>query len=164
MFKERLLKTILSELVCIKQQTMSSAQQAYDTATNAENKAENKYDTLGLEAAYLAEGQSLRVLQNERDIKAYELIKPECFSNGQPVRIGALITLLDEQGSTTVLFLGPSSGGLSVRFADQNEELNVKVITPSSPIGSVLLGKVEGEEVKLHIGHNTVTYEIMAVV
>ena len=33
---------------------------AHETATHEENVAENKYDTLGLEAAYLATGQARR--------------------------------------------------------------------------------------------------------
>ena len=33
---------------------------AHETATHEENIAENKYDTLGLEAAYLATGQARR--------------------------------------------------------------------------------------------------------
>ncbi len=35
-----------------------AAQTAYETATHEENIAENKYDTLGLEASYLAAGQA----------------------------------------------------------------------------------------------------------
>ena len=38
-----------------------AAQTAYETATHEENIAENKYDTLGLEASYLATGQARRV-------------------------------------------------------------------------------------------------------
>jgi hypothetical protein len=37
-----------------------AAQTAYETATHEENIAENKYDTLGLEASYLAAGQAKR--------------------------------------------------------------------------------------------------------
>lgn len=35
-----------------------AAQTAYEAATHEENIAENKYDTLGLEASYLATGQA----------------------------------------------------------------------------------------------------------
>ena len=34
---------------------------SHEAATHAESKAENKYDTRGLEAAYLADGQRKRV-------------------------------------------------------------------------------------------------------
>eukprot|EP01034_Spumella_vulgaris_P013642 gene13642-17415_t len=41
-------------------QAEQAAQAAHETATHEENIAENKYDTLGLEAAYLAVGQVRR--------------------------------------------------------------------------------------------------------
>ena len=41
-------------------QAEQAAQAAHETATHEENIAENKYDTLGLEAAYLATGQVRR--------------------------------------------------------------------------------------------------------
>ena len=45
----------------------AAAKRAHDTATSEENVAENKYDTLALEAAYLAQGQSQRVVQCQSD-------------------------------------------------------------------------------------------------
>ena len=42
-------------------QTELAARAAHEAATHEENIAENKYDTLGLEAAYLATGQARRV-------------------------------------------------------------------------------------------------------
>jgi len=50
MNKKRLVEQIIFELTTLLQQTVQAAQQAYDTATSEENVAENKYDTLGLEA------------------------------------------------------------------------------------------------------------------
>ena len=41
-------------------QAEQAARAAHETATHEENIAENKYDTLGLEAAYLATGQARR--------------------------------------------------------------------------------------------------------
>lgn len=41
-------------------QAEQAVRAAHETATHEENIAENKYDTLGLEAAYLAAGQARR--------------------------------------------------------------------------------------------------------
>ena len=38
-----------------------------EAATNEESKAENKYDTRGLEASYMAQAQSLRVSELKKD-------------------------------------------------------------------------------------------------
>ena len=48
-----------------------AAQTAYEAATHEENVAENKYDTLGLEASYLATGQARRVEAIRPALKRY---------------------------------------------------------------------------------------------
>ena len=63
MNKKLLQKHILTALETNHQTAISATQQAHDTATHEENIAENKYDTLGLEAAYLAHGQAQRQAQ-----------------------------------------------------------------------------------------------------
>lgn len=61
MNKQSVYQLILQQLQDDLQIILRAAQTAYETATHEENIAENKYDTLGLEAAYLAAGQSRRV-------------------------------------------------------------------------------------------------------
>ena len=71
MDKWLLLDAIVGEITSALDNSLAAAEEARATATNKENAAENKYDTLGLEAAYLAHGQSERVLQLEGDLAAY---------------------------------------------------------------------------------------------
>ena len=54
MDKELLHKKILAELNRLCQDAIEAAMQAYKTATHEENIADNKYDTLGLEASRFA--------------------------------------------------------------------------------------------------------------
>ncbi len=56
LLQQRVLKRLAEDLVQVEQ----AAREAHETATHEENIAENKYDTLGLEAAYLATGQARR--------------------------------------------------------------------------------------------------------
>ncbi len=51
---------------------LHASHQAHQSATHCESKAENKYDTLGLEAAYLAHGLSVRAQQLQRAISVSE--------------------------------------------------------------------------------------------
>ena len=74
MNKKLLAETLLIALSDVHQSAVDAAKRAYDTATDNENVAENKYDTLALEAAYLAQGQSLRVEQCEADLIAFKEI------------------------------------------------------------------------------------------
>ena len=163
--KSDIIDCILSELERIRAQTILAAKQAYETATAAENKAENKYDTLGLEAAYLAEGQSRRVQQCEEDILAYKKMPVISFSEETPIQQGAFIKLLDQNNVEYYFFLGPVAGGLSVSFAlDKKLTINFKLITAQSPIGKALISLKVGDELDLKLGHNNLIYEIMALV
>ena len=61
MDKKTLLRLITEKLAAVLEVAVRAAQTAHETATHEENGAEKMYDTLGLEAAYLAAGQSRRV-------------------------------------------------------------------------------------------------------
>lgn len=54
-YKRQLIEHLVLGLEANYQTVLSAAKRAYSTATDRANIAENKYDTLGLEAAYLAE-------------------------------------------------------------------------------------------------------------
>lgn len=56
MNKQDVLQRIIDKLNIDLDIAERAAQTAYETATHEENIAENKYDTLGLEASYLAAG------------------------------------------------------------------------------------------------------------
>lgn len=53
LLQQQVLERLADDLLQVEQ----AARVAHETATHEENIAENKYDTLGLEAAYLATGQ-----------------------------------------------------------------------------------------------------------
>jgi transcription elongation GreA/GreB family factor len=163
MNKQLLLDKILATLEATRQQAIDAAMEAYNTATAEENVAENKYDTLGLEASYLAQGQAQRVADCEEDIMAYKLLAKEDASEMSFVSIGALVTLMNEQGYEQKLFLGPRAGGLVVTFINKGVEQTIKIITPLSPIGTALLKREEGDEFKLVVGSNIHHYEILDI-
>lgn len=121
-----------------------AADEARATATNRENVAENKYDTLGLEAAYLAHGQSERVLQLEKDLAEFALLR-EQLSEHTEAGIGSLVKLEQGNGATQFVFIGLASGGLRI----QCDGVTVTVITPASPLGSALIGTECGDEIIL---------------
>ena len=124
-----------------------AAQQAYDAATDKESVAENKYDTFGLEASYLAHGQSQRVIECENDLKHFLSITYKEFYEDDEIAIGALVQLVDE------------TGGQAFNF----DEKNGLLITPSSPLGKSLMGAMLEDEVKVKIGGDVKIYEITSV-
>jgi|TARA_B110000503_G_scaffold15736_1_gene22188 transcription elongation GreA/GreB family factor len=159
MDKLLVLEGILKALALAAQQARNAAQQAHQTATHAENVAENKYDTLGLEAAYLAHGQSLRVVECGLDIEAFQAMKHQPWPADQPIHIGALVCLLDDQNNQRWLFLGPRAGGLKFHVGGRE----IVLITPSAPLGKALLGCLVNTEITVNINGQHQHHEIIGI-
>ncbi|MGS0681986.1 GreA/GreB family elongation factor [Shewanella sp. 125m-7] len=75
----------------------AAASRAHETATGSESIAENKYDTFGLEASYLAHGQSMRAAQCRADIEAFR----QLFATADLVGNAADIALLNNDIANT---------------------------------------------------------------
>ncbi|WP_047337472.1 GreA/GreB family elongation factor [Pseudomonas protegens] len=145
MNKQSVCQLILQQLRDDLEVAVRAAQTAYETATHEENIAENKYDTLGLEASYLAAGQARRVEEIRQALGLWQNLSLRPYDPQKGIQIGALLGLEDENDHEQWLFLGPDGAGLKVYVVGQL----VTVITPRSPLGSSLLGKFEDDEVEI---------------
>lgn len=125
-----------------------AAQTAYEAATAEENIAENKYDTLSLEASYLATGQARRTTELRQALLAYRQLTLRAYAPSQGIQVSQLIELEDTDGTIRRVFLGPEGAGLNITLAGRQ----VTVITPRSPLGQQLLGKRVDDEIHLLIG------------
>ncbi|KPZ62176.1 GreA/GreB family elongation factor [Pseudoalteromonas sp. P1-7a] len=134
-----------------------AAKAAHDAATHEESVAETQYDTLGLEAAYLAQGQAERVNECYKSIKQFEAIFKEPTYN--KVIISSLVCLEDENSVQKWFYLGPAAGGLTVEVKGQT----IQVVTPEAPLGKQLLGKQLDDEVSLTIAGNNHEYEVVEI-
>ncbi|EEF63256.1 GreA/GreB family elongation factor [Pedosphaera parvula] len=159
MKKADLLKSVIDELTKSLQVLEKAARASHAEATHESSKAENKYDTRGLEAAYLAGGQARQVKEIMESIKIYEAMAPRNFGAEEPIDLAALVEL-EADGSRNIYFIGPRSGGLEVNYARKE----IIVITPQSPLGSNLIGKKKGQRWKTQVGGNTINYHIVSVV
>lgn len=144
MNKIELFKKLKSEIDKQLQLAIDSVQVTLDVATHEENKPENKYDTRGLEASYLARAQSERVLDLKAVKIAIDSMKLRDFSQGQPIAISALIQLETDAKNLWVLLL-PKGGGQSLEY----NGLAIKVITPESPMGAQLIGKTVDDSIEI---------------
>ncbi|MCW8931888.1 MAG: GreA/GreB family elongation factor [Gammaproteobacteria bacterium] len=159
MNKALLHEQIFSELEMVYKNAIDSAQRAYDTAIDEENEAENKYDTMGLEASYLAHGQSQRVNECKNDLVEFKKLKALQFSPETPISLGALIYIADDSNHQQCLFLSPVAGGLKIFF----QEKEVTLVTPSSPLGKALSSSMTGDEIEIMVEKEKKYYEITAV-
>jgi transcription elongation GreA/GreB family factor len=145
--KRAIIKKILGKLADELEVYFRAARFARAEATHEQNKAENKYDTRGLEASYLAHGQSKQAAELEAAIADFESLKARAFGADEPIDIGALVEL-EMGGDNSVYFIGPRAGGTEV-LHDRKEIL---VITPQSPLGGQLAGKKAGDQVQVSFG------------
>jgi transcription elongation GreA/GreB family factor len=158
MNKKTLIKKIVLRLISELEGYSRAARTAHDEATHEQSKAENKYDTRGLEASYLAHGQARQMMEMEAAIAAFEKMDARRFGAHDPVGVGALVEL-EHAGQRTFYFIASRAGGLEVR----HEKEAVLVITPESPLGGQLLGKKQGDLLQLSLAGKHKQYRVAAV-
>ena len=157
MIKDHLIKNTLLVLKEELENAIAAAQQAHDGATHEQSKAETQYDTLGLEHAYLAQGQSRRIDELIHSISLLENWKVIDFAYDDEIYLGAMVTLkgvLNNQCLTVLL--APSGGGVVVKL----EEKEYQMITPQTPLGQSLIGLTIDETLSLN---NGLLYQIVDV-
>lgn len=157
--KHWLQQQVLERLAADLAQTEQAARTAHETATHEENIAENKYDTLGLEAAYLATGQARRAEGIRQAMTQWHQFRPGAYDASLGIRLGALVCLVDTDDREQQLFLGPTGGSMKLTLGDQV----VQVISSDAPLGQAVLGKFEGDEVSLRIASAPQRFEVLWV-
>jgi hypothetical protein len=131
---------------------------AHAEATHAESKAEDKYDTRGLEAAYLAAGQARLTDEAMVAINMYGGLFLKRFRPGEPIDLSALVELKMKK-ERFWYFIGPASGGMEV----EDEGRTVLVLTPQSPLGLQLMGKQKGDIIRMKVSGLVDEYTITKV-
>ena len=143
MDKNSLPQLVLARLAEDLAQTEQAARVAHETATHEENVAENKYDTLGLEASYLATGQARRAEAIRQAMAHWRQFRPRPHDPEQGIQLGALVCLIDAHDQRQHVFVGPAGGSMKLSCGGEV----VQVISIDAPLGQALLGKGEGDEV-----------------
>jgi transcription elongation GreA/GreB family factor len=149
------------ELVALLRAELATAEKAYrattEAATHEESKPENDKDTRALEQSYLARGQALRVEELRGAVAEVSSMNVERrFGSGRAV-LGALVTVADDAGQKTTYWLVAHGGGSRLAIA------TVQVVTPQSPLGRALIGKMAGDEGEVVIAGRARLVEIVAV-
>ena len=135
-----------------------AAKTSHAEATAEENRAENKYDTRGLEASYLAAGQANKVVELEESIAAFNELLGRKFAKDEGIDVGALVEL-EQNGERAHYFIGPSAGGTEVEIG----MTEVLVITTESPLGSQLQGGAQGKKMEIDLAGRKQAIEILSV-
>ena len=162
--KKEIITLILAQLASELSNCEEAANNAHKAAVDDQSVAETQYDTLAIEAAYLAEGQSRRLLEIKASVAQYQKLLQQlsqqiCLDeNSAYLCSGALIELFyqitsDKQTANQELqqyyFIGPSAGGLKVTISVGE----VIVITLASPIGKAINNKTIDDDYEFQAGN-----------
>lgn len=134
--KSAFLKSLVQKLNEELETLAKSAQAAHEAATHEESKAEDQYDTRGLESSYLAAAQAARGEELKKQI--------QYFSVGAESE-HTLYGLEDEDGQNVLYFLARFAGGTKLTASGRT----ALVITAESPIGAELVDKKVGDSIEL---------------
>jgi transcription elongation GreA/GreB family factor len=158
MNKRALLDELLRHLAAEVEMMTQAALATHAEATDEENKAEDKYDTRGLEASYLAHGQSRAAEEAALAVAQFRALPARDFGPADPISLGALVTV-EARGKPSLYFIGPRAGGTEVTW----EGHTVMVVTPQSPLGRQLVGKTQGALLQLEVGGKKAESRLVSV-
>ncbi len=149
------LMPLIEEEIRVLQRSLDSASEA---ATHPESKPENKYDTRGLEASYLAGAQRERLQELKSMLLLLQNMPLRDFAEDARIAPSALVEL-EQDGKSSLYFILPLGAGFSLQWEGQA----VLVLTPQAPLGQVLMNKMVGDTVKLKTGTTVKEFEILRV-
>jgi hypothetical protein len=141
-----------------------AALEAREAATHEESKAEDKYDTRGLEASYLAGAQAKRVFELRELIKSYQFLELKKFGHDEAIAATALVRA-DYKAThaatpiPSTFFIVPKGGG---HFLDL-EGQKIQVVSPTSKIGHELIGRKLGESFEIAVASGARDYRIVGI-
>jgi transcription elongation GreA/GreB family factor len=159
MNKRALIQKIIAQLTSELGIYFRAAMNSRAEATHEQSKADNKYDTRGLEASYLARGQSKQAAELEAAITEFKKLEARQFAAGEGIGIGALVEL-QADGETAFYFIGPRAGGTEV----EHDKKEILVITPQSPLGAQLMEKKQGDKPQLLLAGRKQAAKIVSVI
>jgi transcription elongation GreA/GreB family factor len=165
--KQELLKQLLNHLQQDIDATMRAVNEAHALASHEQSKPENQYDTLALEAAYLAHGQSERIAELQRQVMLLNHFEFTDYNEDSRIAVGALVCIKSTEEKLQWLWLLPVTGGVLLEANIKGEDscLEIRSITPEAPLGKKLMGNYVGDEIVLNLslnsGHKKKQFEII---
>src|SRR3954469_3003511 len=98
--KQAVVRKIVAALTEELERFAKAARASHAEATDPQSKAEHKYDTRGLEAAYLAGGQARKVAELEDNIAQFQKLRLMEFGPQSPIDLSALVEVEMRGGAT----------------------------------------------------------------
>lgn len=148
--KKLLLEALRQQIQESLKSVTTSQKVMQEGATHEENRQEGSKDMRSTEVSYVARGLAARVEELQDAAAKLVGFSPQSFPPDAAIGLGALVGLLDEDEKEHLYFLVPAGGGEKL---SQGGVL-VRTLTPTSPLGSEMVGRRVDEEVELPDGRS----------
>lgn len=146
--KTALLQEIIHKLEAEVKQLRESFEEAKLTSIEAPGRMQSRYDTMGVEAAWVADGLAKSIEEKVEGV--YKLKNFRMPEDPERVSIGCLVGIGPENGDIeSVFWILPACGGISVPLDDN---LTLQTVMPQAPVARALIGKSLDDEVSARRG------------
>lgn len=156
--KQKILEALRARIQADLGAVEEAARAAHSAATHEESRAEDPYDTRGLEASYLAGAQAKRADELRAQLAWLGNIPLRPFAADEPIKVGALIEV-EGDGRKAFYWLVQQGAGTSVEV----DGVMIQVITPHAPLGEALLDHRAGDVIEVEAQRARRELEIVAV-
>lgn len=166
MHKKTLISNVIQYLESELAHLCEAANNAHLAATDDQSVAETQYDTLAIEAGYLAAGQSRRVDEIKEAIAILKKLPITKFPNQNKTIVGSIVQLKSDIEAKHWYFILPVAGGFKSSFIDTDmnqQEINFTVVTPHSPMGKALINREHEDDIEIVIGTHVI-HDLISVI
>ena len=139
------LRSALSESAQTAQRAACEAAREAKYGASAREKRES--GRINQEYSNLARAQHGRAEKTRQALDALERFSAPTFRPRQPIALGALVEVEDDEQIGRTLFLAPVGAGITLTGPGGDGFMSV--VTPSSPLGRAMLGKRLGEVIDI---------------
>jgi hypothetical protein len=155
--KNYILKRVIAQIERREETIKNSAERSRDASNNAPGRMESRYDSTKMEHGYLADSLNFARVEIQGGLEILSGFSlPE---DNKKISLGSLVEIQSHDGIKMKVFILPYGGGETV----EEEEEEITIITPESPIGREIMGKDAGYQFILPTKRKPISYRISEI-
>lgn len=145
MNKKNLIELLITTIKADIEKQRKAFESARHTSIDAPGRMQSRYDTMGVESAWVADGLAKALNEKESYIKRLETFQFGVSSDR--ICVGSIVGILSSESSIIeYFFILPVASGYKL----QEKDITITTLTPATPLGKTLIGKQVGEEIEIH--------------
>ena len=151
--KEQLIAIIKADI----EKHRKSFESAKQASIDAPGRMQSRYDTMGIESAWVADGLAKTLVEKEKNLMHLEAC--HFADTAGCICLGSIVALSSSDSPTLeYFFLLPIFSGYEL----EERNITITTLTPETPLGKVLIGKQRGEKREVNFPcRRTITVEVL---